>query len=118
VTLSAGNRGVHSAQGIARLVVIELWNRADWFPPTGRVAVLTGGREISVRTVRTRRGLRLRPMRECGKRKSENQNEFRCNPSAHEVPLAFVLYPQREVPEAINIGFAIRSPTRVSSLGD
>lgn len=40
---------VHTAQGILGLVVIELKNRTDGLPPSGRMAVLTRNREPSVR---------------------------------------------------------------------
>ncbi len=42
VTLCAGYRGVHTAQGIPRLVMVELGNRADRPPAVCGVAVLAG----------------------------------------------------------------------------
>lgn len=60
MALYAGHRLVHAAQRRARLVVIEFRNGPDRLPRVRRVAVLTGNVQISVRTVRTSGGLRLR----------------------------------------------------------
>jgi hypothetical protein len=53
VTLDAGHRLVHAAQGVSCLIVIEFWNRTDRFPSGSCVTVLTRDVQISVRTVRT-----------------------------------------------------------------
>ena len=54
VALRTSHRRVHPAQWIARLIVIELWNRPDGFPGVGGMTVLTRNIEIAVRAVRTR----------------------------------------------------------------
>ena len=66
VALHAGDRLMHTAQGISGLIVIELWNGADRPPRTCRVAVLAGNVQIAVRTVCTSGG--LRPCRRSGQR--------------------------------------------------
>jgi hypothetical protein len=48
VALRAGNAGVHSAQGIARLIVVELRNAADRLPTGGGVAVFAGNTDRTV----------------------------------------------------------------------
>jgi hypothetical protein len=45
-------------------------------------------------TMRAFGGLRLCTYRKSGKRKKQDENEFRCNPSAHDLHLAFVLLPR------------------------
>jgi hypothetical protein len=68
VTLDAGHALVHAAQGIARLIVIELRNCADRPPRIRSVTVLARNIQITVRTVRSSIGLRLRPCRRSGQR--------------------------------------------------
>ena len=57
VTLGAGDRLMHAAERIFCLVVVEFRNGTDWFPCVGRMAVLAGQAQVSVRTVRDLRGL-------------------------------------------------------------
>jgi hypothetical protein len=57
VTSGAGDGGVHAAQRIFRLVMIEFRNGADRLPCIRRVAVLAGDLQISVWTVRASRDL-------------------------------------------------------------
>jgi len=68
VTLDASHGLVHAAQGVPRLIVIELWNSADRTPSACRVTVLTRGVQIPVWTVRAPVGLRLRLSGISGKR--------------------------------------------------
>jgi len=77
VTLSASHGRVHAAQRIARLVVIELRNRADRLPATGSVAVLARYGKIAVRAARAFGGLRLRAYKKSGKHKDQNESYFR-----------------------------------------
>lgn len=93
VTLRARDRSVHATERVFGLIVIKLWNRANGLPCTRSVAVLTGNRQIAMRTMRAPRSLRSRTFRKCEKRKNQNKYEFRFYPSAHELPLAFVLLP-------------------------
>ena len=93
VTPGAGHGSVHAAQRIARLIMVELGNGADRLPATRGMTVLAGNGQVAVRTMRTLRGLRPRAFRESGESKDQNENKFRCNPSAHDLHLAFVLYP-------------------------
>ena len=58
MTFGTGDRLVHSAQRILRLVVIEFRNGANRLPRIRRVAVLAGDIQVSVRTVRAARSLR------------------------------------------------------------
>jgi hypothetical protein len=58
VTLAAGHCLMHAAQGISRLIVVELRNGTDGRPGTCRVAVLAGNVQIAVRTMRTSPRLR------------------------------------------------------------
>lgn len=51
---------VHAAQGVAGLIVIEFRYGADRFPTQGRMAILAREIQISVRTPRLGRHLRLR----------------------------------------------------------
>jgi hypothetical protein len=94
VTSRAGHRSVHSAQRITSLIVIEFRDGTDWLPAVGRVAVLAGNRQIAVRTTRAFGGLCSRASRQHGNGKSQDDSKFRCNPSAHELHLAFVLLPK------------------------
>ena len=68
VALDAGDRLVHAAQRVARLIMIKLRNRPDGFPSGRRMAVLTRKVQIPVWTMRTSGCLRLRTSRESGKR--------------------------------------------------
>jgi len=76
MALSAGHGSVHTAQRIASLIVIELGNRADRFPPIRSVAILAGKGETAVRTVRAFRDLRPRNAHESAKGKDQNENYF------------------------------------------
>lgn len=60
------------------------------------MTVLAGHGQIPVWTVRTPRVLGWRVARKTGQRNDQNQNQFRLNPTAHDLPLAFVLLPQSE----------------------
>jgi len=93
VTPGAGHGSVHAAQRIARLIMVELGNGADRLPATRGMTVLTWHGQVAVRTMRAFRGLRPCAFRESGESKDQNENKFRCNPSAHDLHLAFVLYP-------------------------
>lgn len=55
VTLGAGDRGVHSSQGILGLVVVEFRDLPDRFPRSERVAVFAS--HCQGGTVRAARGL-------------------------------------------------------------
>jgi len=44
VTGSASHGRMHAAQGITRLVMVELGNRPDWLPAARGMAVLAGER--------------------------------------------------------------------------
>jgi len=74
VTLDASDAGVHTAQRIARLVVVELRNCADRLPAIRGVAVLARDGQIAVRTTRAFGGLRSSASRERGKREHYNEN--------------------------------------------
>lgn len=63
MTLRASDTLVHAAKRVLRVVMIEFRSRADRQPTVGRVAVLTGNRQRTVR-VRRRPPLR-RPERVC-----------------------------------------------------
>ena|SRR5208283_924036 len=80
VTLDAGDRLVHAAQGITRLIVIEFRNCSYGLPPVRGVAVLTWSSEIAVRTVRTTISLTLRASRSCGKRQHQHSNQIEHTP--------------------------------------
>ena len=88
VALGAGNRGVHTTQWIARLVMVEFGNGSDRLPGVWRVAVLTGDGQVPVGTVRASGFLRSRARRESREDKDQNESEFCCDPSAHDLPLA------------------------------
>ena len=89
VALNAGHRLVQAAQRVARLIVIEFWNRTDWFPSGSGVAVLTRNVQISVRTVRASGSLRLRASRNSGKRQQQHCNQIEYAPRCrHDLPLA------------------------------
>jgi hypothetical protein len=74
VTLDASDAAVHTAQRIARLVVIELRNCADRLPAICRVAVLARDGKTAVWTTRAFGGLRTSASRERGKREHDNEN--------------------------------------------
>lgn len=59
VALHASDRLMHAAQWVSRLVMIEFRNCADRFPCARRMTVLAWNIQISVRTVRALRLLRL-----------------------------------------------------------
>ena len=63
VTLGAGHRFVHTAQGIPGMVVIEFGHGADGTPPRRRVAVLAGDVQIAVRTAGGGGGVQARASR-------------------------------------------------------
>jgi hypothetical protein len=52
VTVCAPHFDVHAAQGEARLFVFKLRDGANRFPALGRVAILAGNLQSSMRTVR------------------------------------------------------------------
>ena len=68
VTLGASHGGVHTAQRIARLVMVELGNGADRPPAIRGVAVLARDRQAAVRTVPYFGDLRTHSSQESGKR--------------------------------------------------
>ncbi len=96
VALRAGDRSVHATKRIFGLIVIELGYGANGFPGARGVAVLTRHGQTSVRTMRPARGLRYGTVHVNEQRQNEQQHEFWFNPSAHELPLAFVLLPKWE----------------------
>ena len=109
VAAGAGYGSVHTAQRIACLVMVELGHGTDRFPAIRRVTVLAGNGQVTVRRMRAFRGLRAPAFPESGKSKDQKKNEFRFYPSAHKLPLAFVLYPTYENQETpaddkLNIG--------------
>jgi hypothetical protein len=81
VTLNAGHRLVHSAQGITRPVVIEFRNGPDRCPPTCSVAILAGNIQVSVRTASSAGHLRLRRTRVRGEREERHCYEVEDGPS-------------------------------------
>jgi len=89
VTSGAGNRSVHSAQGITSPIVIEFRDGADWLPAVRSVAVLAGNRQIAVRTACAFGDLSSCASRQNGNGKSYHDSKFRCNPSAHELHPCF-----------------------------
>ena len=74
VTLDASDAGVHTAQRIARLVVIELRNCPDRLPAIRGMAVLARDGQTAVRTTCSFGDLRSSASRERGKREHHNQN--------------------------------------------
>jgi hypothetical protein len=74
VTLDASDAGVHTAQRIARLVVVELRNGSDRLPAIRGVAVLARDGQVAVWTMRAFGGLRSSASRERGKREHDNEN--------------------------------------------
>ena len=70
VTPGAGHGSVHAAQGITRLIVVELGDRPDRLPATRAMAVLAGKSQVAVRAVCAFGGLRSCASREYGKRDS------------------------------------------------
>lgn len=117
VTLGARDRGVQATQRILGLIVIELGNRADRPPRACRMAVLTRDSQTAVRTVRASRNLRWRSSRACRKHEHKNEHEFRFYPSAHDLAPWFRSLPtvRKMAEKRLNVGSAIRSPTRLSS---
>jgi hypothetical protein len=93
VTLGAGDGRMHTAQRIARLVMVELGNCSDRPPAIRGVAVLARDSQAAVRTVPPFSDLRTHSSHESGKRKYRNENcfQFGCDPSAHDLPPACVL---------------------------
>ena len=87
---------MHTPQGVAGLVMIELRHRPDWLPAIRGMAVLAGNRQGPMWTVRTFGGLCSCAYRVSGKCKNQDENEFRCNSCAHDLHLAFVLLPQNQ----------------------
>ncbi len=94
VTLSAGHGSVHTTQRVPGLIVVKFRNSADRLPCACGMAVLTRNREIAMRAPCARGGLGSCACGKCRKRKNQNDYKFRFYPSAHDLPLAFVLYPQ------------------------
>jgi hypothetical protein len=86
---------VHAAQGITGLIVVELGNGPDRPPPTRGMAVLAGNRQVAMRAMSPFVSLRSDASPKCGKCKKHDENEFRRNPSAHDLHLAFVLFNPR-----------------------
>jgi len=73
VTLDASDATVHTAQRIARLVVVELGNCSNRLPAIRGVAVLARDGQIAVWTTRAFGGLRTSASRERGKREHDNE---------------------------------------------
>ena len=92
VTGIASHSSMHAAQRITRLTVIELRNCPDWSPAIRGMAILAGNRQVAVRTMSAFRGLRSCASHKSGECKNNCKNKFGCNPSTHDVPLAFVLF--------------------------
>jgi hypothetical protein len=82
---------MHAPKRITRLTMIELRYCTDGPPAIRGVAVLTGKRQIAVGAMRTLHVLGSRASRESGNRKSQEESELRCYPSAHDLHPAFVL---------------------------
>ena len=82
---------MHAAQRVTCLTVIELGNGADWPPAIRGIAILTGKRQLAMGTMSAFGGLRSCASRESAKCKQQDEDEFGCNPSTHDVHLAFVL---------------------------
>ncbi len=74
VALDARDSGVHSAQRVLGLVVIELRDGANRLPRAGRVAVLARDIQIPVGAVRPTRNLSV-----CAYRHAEKRNSDRCS---------------------------------------
>ena len=93
VTLGAGDGRVNAAQRIPCLIMVELRNSANRFPATRGMTILAGKGETAVRTMRAFRDLRTRSSPESGESENQDENcfQFRYDPSAHDLPLAFVL---------------------------
>ena len=90
MTLGAGDGRVHAAQRIARLVMIELGNRADRPPAIRGVAVLAGDSQAAVRAVAPSGDLSTHNAHEFGEHKYQKENYFESGPdqTAHALPLA------------------------------
>ena len=76
VALYATHTLMHSAQWIARLIVIKFGHCADWSPRACGVAVLAWHRQISVRAASSARNLALRHPRMCRTRQQGHCNDF------------------------------------------
>ncbi len=112
VTLRAGHRLVHAAQGIARLIVIEFGDGPDRPPSVGGVAILAGHRQSAVRAV-CARILRSRAQRSA-KRQQEHCDEFECAPCPqHRSPLCPAPPVHRTAVISVKTTGAIHSPIRV-----
>jgi len=116
VALRAGHGGMHAAQRISRLIVIEFRDGADRLPRSRSVTVLTRNVQTSVRTVRAAGVLCVRA--DCAH--SDHHDRWQKKdlvtscPSPHGCPL-LVLYPPREKAfTGTKQRGAILSPTRVS----
>ncbi len=83
MALNAGDGGVHAAQGILRLIVIELRNSADRLPCACGMAVLAGNVQISVRTVCAECVLRPGAQRHSRRQKETDREYFQYDPSPH-----------------------------------
>ena len=76
VALYATHSLMHSAQWVARLIVIKFGHCADWPPRACGVAVLAWHRQISVRASSSARNLALRHPRVCRTRQQGYCNDF------------------------------------------
>jgi hypothetical protein len=74
VTLDTSHAGMHTAQRITRLVVVEFRNCADRLPSIRRVAVLARDGQTAVGTTRSFGDLRTSASRERRKREHDNEN--------------------------------------------
>jgi len=78
---------MHAPQRISCLIVVEFWNGADRSPGGCGMAVLARNVQVSVRTVRTSRCLRLRTPRNSGERQKHHSNQIEHAPMRqHDSP--------------------------------
>jgi len=75
VTLGAGHRLVHAAQGIAGVIVIELGDGANGTPRGGGVAILARDVQIAVRTAGAHGGVQPRTSYRCANCEQQYRGE-------------------------------------------
>ena len=88
VTFRARHCLMHAPQRVARLIVIEFRDRADWPPRSCRVAVLARNVQVSVGTVRIGGDLRPRYSRKSGKRQQHSPQAEHAPARPHDLHLA------------------------------
>jgi len=98
VTLHAGHGLVHTAERVARLIMVEFGNGADRFPSARRVTVLAGHVQVAVRTVRACGALPLCASRNSGKRQQKYCDQIEYAPRhPHDPPLAVITKSRKEL---------------------